>query len=143
MAAAAHLSVSDVSPRLLRVHSASSCPVCCFALQNHPAVALKMVEEALRAVPGNGQFLDTRGWAYFQMGRLKEAEADITAALEKLPGEPVILEHVGDIYWATGRNKESLWLWRQSLELNPEDRDSRRIKEKLIQREPRGHDHNP
>lgn len=105
--------------------------------------ALKMVEEALRAVPGNGQFLDTRGWAYFQMGRLKEAEADITAALEKLPGEPVILEHVGDIYWATGRNKESLWLWRQSLELNPEDRDSRRIKEKLIQREPRGHDHNP
>ena len=93
--------------------------------------SLTMSRAALQLTPDDGQFIDTLGWGYFRLGQLKEAEAAIATALKKMPGEPVIMEHLADIYWVTGRQTEALWLWRQSLSLKLEDRDFRRISEKI------------
>ncbi|MBI5837770.1 MAG: tetratricopeptide repeat protein [Candidatus Eisenbacteria bacterium] len=59
--------------------------------------SLQEIELALREDPRNSAYLDSRGWAYYRLGRLEEARADLEAAVRNGGGDPVIQEHLGDV----------------------------------------------
>jgi tetratricopeptide (TPR) repeat protein len=62
------------------------------------AEAEDLVGRALAQDPDNGAYLDSRGWVYYRLGRLAEARRDLERAVELTHGDPVVLEHLGDVY---------------------------------------------
>jgi len=62
------------------------------------AEAEDLVRRALAQEPDNGAYLDSRGWVYYRLGRLVEARADLERAAELTEGDPVVSEHLGDVY---------------------------------------------
>ncbi len=64
-----------------------------------------MIQQAVDADPGNEAYLDSLGWAYFQMGRFAEAVVELQKAVAAGGDEPdgVILEHLGDAYEKAGQ----------------------------------------
>jgi Flp pilus assembly protein TadD len=57
-----------------------------------------LVRRALAQEPDNGAYLDSRGWVYYRLGRLAEARRDLERAVELTDGDPVVSEHLGDVY---------------------------------------------
>jgi tetratricopeptide (TPR) repeat protein len=62
------------------------------------AEAEDLVRRALAQEPDNGAYLDSRGWVYYRLGRLAEARRDLERAVELTNGDPVVSEHLGDVY---------------------------------------------
>jgi tetratricopeptide (TPR) repeat protein len=62
------------------------------------AEAEDLVRRALAQEPDNGAYLDSRGWVYYRLGRLAEARRDLERAVELTNGDPVVREHLGDVY---------------------------------------------
>jgi Flp pilus assembly protein TadD len=42
-------------------------------------------------------------------------------AVELKPDDPVINEHLGDVYWRVGRTLEAKYQWQQALTLKPDN----------------------
>lgn len=57
-----------------------------------------LIRRALEQEPDNGAFLDSMGWVYFRMGRLAEARVPLERAVGLTGGDPVVREHLGDVY---------------------------------------------
>ena len=93
--------------------------------------ALGMVERAVRAEPQNPSFLDSLGWAYFKLGKLKEAERYLSDAARRNPTSPTIQEHLGDLFQKLGQQEKAKNSWRRALSLAAEAADTARIKAKL------------
>ncbi|HMP74232.1 MAG TPA: tetratricopeptide repeat protein [Kiritimatiellia bacterium] len=71
---------------------------------------------ALAIDPDNAAYIDTRGWIYYQQGRYELALDDIERAAEKLPEDPVINDHLGDIHYKLGNLDQALHFWTIALE---------------------------
>ena len=78
--------------------------------------ATKMIEKALELEPDNGAFLDSLGWAYYQLGRYSEAESPLLRAVEKIGTDPTVHDHLGDLYLKLGKTKEAVSQWQTSLQ---------------------------
>ena len=77
--------------------------------------AITLVNRALQAEPGRGEYLDSLGWAYYKQGNLNEAEKYLSQAAQKLPDHPEILDHLGDVYAKRGRWQEAIDAWTRAL----------------------------
>lgn len=77
--------------------------------------AERLVSRALELRPGNGYFMDSLGWVYFQKGDLVRAVALLEKADAASGGEPTILEHLGDAYRRAGRAADAERAWRRAL----------------------------
>ncbi|MDT7779672.1 MAG: hypothetical protein QOC99_2184 [Acidobacteriota bacterium] len=97
----------------------------------HLDEALGMIERAVRAEPSNPSFLDSLGWAYFKLGKLKEAERYLSDAARRNPASATIQEHVGDLFQKLGQQEKAQTSWRRALSLATEANDAARIKAKL------------
>lgn len=93
--------------------------------------ALEMIQRAVRADPTNPSFLDSLGWVYFKLGKLKEAERYLSDAARRNPASSAIQEHLGDLFQRLGQRDKAQSLWRKALSLTVEAVDSTRIKAKL------------
>ncbi len=91
--------------------------------------ALQLVQKALELDSANGAYLDSLGWTLYRLGRLDEAEESLRRAAESIPEEPVVREHLGDLYWARGRQAEAVQAWETALKLGIEE--AARVKEKI------------
>jgi Tfp pilus assembly protein PilF len=85
----------------------------------------------VRAEPSNPSFLDSLGWAYFKLGKLKEAERYLSDAARRNPASATIQEHVGDLFQKLGQQEKAQTSWRRALSLATEANDAARIKAKL------------
>ena len=47
------------------------------------------------------------------------------------PVDPILTDHLGDVYWANGRKREAEYQWRRALSYAPSDKDAARIQQKL------------
>ena len=63
----------------------------------------------------------------FRLGEYEEALVYLNKAAQ-LDGDPVILDHLGDAYRATGDAQSAREWWQKALELDP---DNEEIKRKL------------
>jgi tetratricopeptide (TPR) repeat protein len=90
--------------------------------------ALALIERALAADPDNGAYVDSRGWAYYRLGRLDEARVDLERAVRLTDGDPVVHEHLGDVYRDLKMFDEAREQYRLSL---ARDGDNPAVREKL------------
>jgi tetratricopeptide (TPR) repeat protein len=86
----------------------------------------------------NAGYLDSLGWVLFRRGRLAEAcrELEKAAALPDGADDPVVWDHLGDVYFRLGQRDQAGAKWRQALgqyEAGARRRDERyqEIKDKL------------
>ncbi len=77
--------------------------------------ATEMIKKALEADPDNGAYLDSLGWAYFQQGKLNEAETLLVRALDQIGEDPTVHDHLADVYMKLGKTKEAISQWQASL----------------------------
>lgn len=91
--------------------------------------ALAHINEALAARPDSAAFTDTRGWIYFMQGRYEEARVDIARALELLPGDSTITDHMGDVEAKLGRLEDAVAWWKKSFLADP---DNQKVAQKLM-----------
>jgi len=82
--------------------------------------------------PDNGAYLDSLGWAYYKKGEFKLAEKYLRQAVEQMPDDGILREHLGEIYSALGNMEEARRQWKQALEFFS-GKDTERIKKKLLE----------
>lgn len=93
--------------------------------------ALDMIERARKARPESGAITDSLGWALYHLGRTEEAVTHLEQAAALEPLDPVINDHLGDVYWRAGRRIEARFQWRRALGFGPEPETAERIRRKL------------
>lgn len=93
----------------------------------HLDEAQKMIERAVELDPGNGAYLDSLGWLYFKKGDHAKAIEYLKKA-DALIKDPVIYEHLGDVYFQMGQKDNARKYWELSLKLLP---DQEQITQKL------------
>jgi tetratricopeptide (TPR) repeat protein len=81
--------------------------------------AVELTQRAVSLKPDNGYYVDSLAWALFKMGRLDDAKAEITRAATLVKDDPVIYEHLGEIYLKQNLSQEAKEAWLHSLELDP------------------------
>ena len=91
----------------------------------------EMLARALAADPDNGNIQDSLGWAQFRQGQYEAAVETLEGAVSKLPGNAVIVDHLGDAYWQVGRRREAEWQWSRVLTLDPEPAQRAQVEQKL------------
>lgn len=84
--------------------------------------AMKLVNRALVIAPDSAAYLDSLGWVYYKQGRYDEALSILLRASERLK-DPVIFEHIGDVYLALRKSQEALEYWRKSMAVNPDQKE--------------------
>ena len=80
----------------------------------------RLLRSALSASPDSAAIQDSLGWAYFRQARYPDAVGLLERAVGGDPGDPTILEHLGDAYWAAGRRLEARYQWNAAASLDPE-----------------------
>jgi tetratricopeptide (TPR) repeat protein len=93
--------------------------------------ALGMIEKAVAADPDQGYIIDSLAWAYFKLGRYADALQPMEKASLLEPVDPVVTDHLGDIYWMNDRQLEARFQWRRALSFEPTEKDKARILRKL------------
>ena len=81
--------------------------------------ALSLTKQAVALKPDNGYYVDSLGWAFFKSGLLIEALTEIKRAVALVGDDPVIFEHLGDIYAKQEKLSDAREAWLHSLELDP------------------------
>ena len=93
--------------------------------------ALGMIERAVTAQPDSGYIVDSLGWAFYRLDRFEDAVEPMERAAELLARDPLVNDHLGDVYWKVGRQREARFQWRRALSLEPEADVVERIRRKL------------
>jgi Flp pilus assembly protein TadD len=91
----------------------------------------EMLARAHAAEPSNGNIQDSLGWAQFRQGQYDVAVTTLEGAVGKLPGNPEIVDHLGDAYWQVGRRREAEWQWSRVLTLAPDAERRAEVERKL------------
>jgi Tfp pilus assembly protein PilF len=87
-----------------------------------------MIKKALSFEPENGAYVDSLGWFYFKKGKSKEALSELERAASFL-SDPVIYDHLGDVFLKLGNRDNARLNWEKSLKL---DSAQEKVKEKLL-----------
>ncbi|MFL6253935.1 MAG: tetratricopeptide repeat protein [Pyrinomonadaceae bacterium] len=95
--------------------------------------ARDMIDRAVHAEPQNPSFLDSLGWVYYKLGKMKEAERYLSDAARRNPTSATIQEHLGDLFKKLGQQEKAQASWRKALSLAVEAADTARIKAKLTE----------
>lgn len=90
--------------------------------------AEQLVRQALERDASNGAYIDTLGWILFRRGQHQEALGAILRAHELEGDDPVIMDHLGDVYFKLNQREKAREMWERSLEL---DAGNVRIERKL------------
>ena len=81
--------------------------------------AVSLTKQAVALKPDNGYYVDSLGWAFFKSGMLTEALVELKRAATLVGDDPVIYEHLGDIYAKQQRLSDAREAWLHALELDP------------------------
>jgi tetratricopeptide (TPR) repeat protein len=81
--------------------------------------ALDLINRALKIRPNNGAYLDSLGWVYYKKGMYDKA-LEVLSKADTLINDPVVREHIGDVYQKMNRNDEAVKYWELSLQLLPD-----------------------
>ncbi|MDE2494509.1 MAG: tetratricopeptide repeat protein [Alphaproteobacteria bacterium] len=97
----------------------------------HIPEALAMLEKARALAPQDGYVIDSVGWAYFRLGRYKDAARALEDAILLVPGDPTINDHLGDAYWMIGKKLEARFQWNHALAFGAAGDEKAKIEKKL------------
>lgn len=77
-----------------------------------------MIKKALFLEPDNGAYLDSLGWLYYKKAKLREAR-ELLEKASSLMEDPVIYDHLGDVYSRLKEIDQAKLNWQKSLKLDP------------------------
>ncbi len=92
--------------------------------------ALALTRRAYQLKPGDASIADSYGWALYLSGDFENAVTTLESAVIGEPTEPTLGDHLGDVYWATGRRIEARYAWKAALIYADKDLASR-LKDKI------------
>ncbi len=81
--------------------------------------ALSLTKQAVALKPSNGYYVDSLAWAFFKSGLLTEALTEMKRAVALVGDDPVLYEHLGDIYAKQRNLSDARESWLHALELDP------------------------
>lgn len=86
----------------------------------------EMIRKALQIDPDNGAYLDSLGWFYHKKGDHEAALRELLRSLEVAAGrstddDPVVFDHIADVYLALGKIPDALQYWQRALPMAKED----------------------
>jgi len=104
-----------------------------------------LIERALEIRPHDGYITDSLGWVYYmrarelmESGRRGEAMTELERAREQLEraekltgGDPVVAEHLGDIFLLKGDRERALREFERAVELDPRPNEQPNLFQKL------------
>lgn len=90
--------------------------------------AVDLILRAVAREPDNGAYVDSLGWAYFQLGRFAKAREHLQWAARLVPDDATIFEHLGDLYVVLDEVDRARDSYRQALDLSEDDADELRRK---------------
>ncbi len=94
-----------------------------------------LIKRALEKDPQNGAYLDSLGWVYFKKKKYKKAEEYLLKAA-KIIEDPVIYEHLGDLYVVLKRWEEAVDFYKKGLGISSlRPSSQKRLKEKIEKNE--------
>ena len=93
--------------------------------------AVDLVKRALQVEPQNPSFLDSLGWAYYQQGKIDQADAPLTEAASKLPESSVVQDHLGELRFKQQRFADAVAAWERALAGDRDSIDSARIEKRV------------
>ncbi len=79
--------------------------------------AVRMIIDAYKQSPYEGHIIDSLGWVCFRLGLYDKAMEYMEQASDMNPGNAVISDHLGDVYWFSGRKNEAVFQWKHALVL--------------------------
>jgi len=89
----------------------------------HLDEAEDMIGRALQFDPTNGAYLDSLGWVHYRKGKFEEALNELLRAAQNLTRpDPVVFEHIGDVYAKLSRAPQALDYWQKAIALAPENK---------------------
>lgn len=98
----------------------------------HLDKALDMLRRAVALRPNDGFILDSYGWALYRKGEYKESIVWLEKAVERVPGDATILNHLGDAYWQVNRQLEAKFQWERALNLATEPPMREQLRHKIM-----------
>jgi tetratricopeptide (TPR) repeat protein len=78
--------------------------------------------------------MDSLGWVYFKLGQHEEALQILLKAVPLVKDDPVVFEHIGDIYQSMGLREKAKEFWekaRASHAKSEEEGLKERVEKKL------------
>ena len=80
--------------------------------------AEKLVMRAIENDKENGAYIDTLGWINFKKGNTQNALEKVLEARKNVGDDPVISDHLGDIYFKLGLPDKAKEMWMNSLDFD-------------------------
>ncbi len=107
--------------------------------------AERMIRRALEQRPNDGYILDSLGWVYYMRARplaragrqgdarpfLEEAREKLARAAELTGGDPVVSEHLGDVYYLLEDKPRALEYYEEAVGLEYRPEEQPKLLEKL------------
>ncbi|MDE0884538.1 MAG: tetratricopeptide repeat protein [Myxococcota bacterium] len=104
-----------------------------------------LIERAVRLSPRDGYIVDSLGWVYYMRARpliggpqrveglelLEKAIAQLILALELTGGDPVVSEHLGDVYLLLDEPRRALDYYEQAVAMDPRLEEQPNLREKI------------
>ncbi|MFN2425140.1 MAG: tetratricopeptide repeat protein [Candidatus Binatia bacterium] len=91
----------------------------------------KLIRRALELHPDNAAIIDSLAWVYYQRGNYAQAVRELEKATASGGRDPVIVEHLGDVYLKVGREVDAERSFRDAA-ARTEDAEQRRSLERKI-----------
>jgi tetratricopeptide (TPR) repeat protein len=107
--------------------------------------AERMIEAALKLSPEDGYIADSLGWVYYMRARnvlagsdsgeatalLELALKQLDLAVELTGGDPVVSEHLGDVYLLLEQRDRALHYYEEAVQLEPREDEQPDLQDKL------------
>ena len=76
---------------------------------------------------------DSVGWAYYKLGNYEISLIYMNIAINGMPADGVVNDHLGDVYFKLGRTREAITQWNRAIELDADNPyiDVEKIKQKI------------
>jgi len=110
-----------------------------------------MIKKALEISPNNAAYMDSLGWVHFKLGKKEAALEEIRKSIEMfyknssgkskgvskiINDDPVVWEHLGDIYWSMGEVEKAYLCWKNSYFVKVSPKVMEKIEEARDKMEP-------
>ena len=103
--------------------------------QRDSNVALSHIQKAIDLEPDNASYQDSLGYAYFKLERYPEALYHLRLSQELFHSrgmeEPVVYEHLGDVYFAKNDLTNAKFHWKKALDLTSDEKEKEKIRKKM------------
>lgn len=93
--------------------------------------AFDLLSLAVKIQPNDAYILDSLGWAYFHLGDYRNSIEVLENALRILPFDPTLNNHLGDVYWKSGRIDEAISQWKKVLIFEPNFENKNKVLKKI------------